>query len=114
MHISNMNQKVVRSTPAGADPVAKYLEAHGIAGVELPPDMHRELVRLLGEDEGKGEGNAMGDLPPPDRDPAAAVNASLEHRHEMLAFEMYLAAWIAREGICDRPQTKKKSRRRKR
>ena len=69
------------------DPVAIYLEARGVSAKELPPDMLRELTRLM-------ENGQLG----------AIGNSEQDHRHDLLTFEMYLAAWIASERVCDRPK----------
>lgn len=87
-----------------SDPVARYLDARGIALAELPPDMLRELTRLL-SDSGP---SAFRDTPLPDRDLREIQNSLHEHSHDMLTFEMYLAAWIAKEGICNKPRARKK------
>jgi hypothetical protein len=106
-----MDKKVVESPAEVGGSVEKFLKDHGIPGAELPPDMHRELVRLLSE----GEADSLTDRPRAgEGNPVAECNHRLELRQGMLAFEMYLAAWIAREGICDRPRPGRRRARRKR
>ena len=83
-----------------SDPVTIYLRARGVTAGELPPDMLRELTRLLASGQlNAGEAAPVGPDSPREIDEAGQV-----HHHDMLTFEMYLAAWIAREGLCDTPK----------
>jgi hypothetical protein len=106
MHLLLMNKKVSGRSRKTSDPVAGYLGSRGIQVAELPPDMLRELTRLLTTSE-----------PAPSHESADSHFdhretgfADKEHHREMLTFEMYLAAWIAMEGICNRPRRRKKRR----
>ena len=89
------------SLPKAEDPVTIYLRARGVSARDLPPDMLRELTRLLASGQlSMDEVTPSEGLPPP-----LSHDAEHDHHHEMLTFEMYLAAWIAREGICDKPRS---------
>jgi hypothetical protein len=81
--------------------VKLFLSARGIPPEDLPPDMMRELTRLMADESGEASrtgGRRSGTTPA----------AKKEHHHDMLSFEMYLAAWIAREGMCDRPKRRRR------
>lgn len=95
-----MDEKVSGSTRKVADPIARYLGARGIPAAKLPSDLLRELTRLLDP--------AVQEAPAPAPDQPKTRNPGDDHYREMLTFEMYLAAWIAKEGMCDRPQGRRK------
>jgi hypothetical protein len=97
-----MDKKVSGSPQKVGDPIARYLGARGIPAAKLPSDMLRELTRLL------DPSTALQEAPLPEADQPEARNAAGDHRRDMLTFEMYLAAWISKEGICDKPKSRKK------
>jgi hypothetical protein len=98
-----MDPSVSGSTPGPSTQAKLFLNARGIPPADLPPDMLRELTRLMADEQ--REASAQ---PGAGRDPAEVLAARKEHHHDMLSFEMYLAAWIAREGLCDRPRKKRR------
>ena len=65
--------------------------------------MLRELTRLLDPAAVQNPESTH-----PDSDPDQPRDADRHHRRDMLTFEMYLAAWISREGMCDKPKPRKK------
>jgi hypothetical protein len=107
MRLLNMSKKVSGAARKRGDPVTNFLVTRGIPPADLPPDLRRELTRLLNDEE-------PADVPAPDRDPGENSDArQREHHHDMVAFEMYLAAWTVREGMCDRPRPRRKNRRKR-
>jgi hypothetical protein len=97
MRLDAMSERTEHLPWTGRDPVADYLEKRGVAVEELPPDMLRELTRLMEAGQIGTEASAPASLPVTnDTDP--------DLRRDLLTFEMYLAAWIASARICDRPK----------
>lgn len=99
--IEMMGQKTAENRGKPGDPVATYLDARGIPLRKLPPDLLRELTRLLA-DAPRALMETDHDFDPSLHSPR---DLEQEHRHDMVSFEMYLAAWIIRERICDRPKS---------
>jgi hypothetical protein len=99
----DMDEKVSRSGRQITDPIARYLGKRGIPADKLPSDLLRELTRLLNVPS-----TALEEMGVPKPDEPKAQNAAGRYYRDMLTFEMYLAAWIAREGMCDRPKPRRK------
>jgi hypothetical protein len=104
MRLLDMSKKASAPPRKEGDPVAVYLCARGIPAAKFPPDMLRELTRLLADAESPSLNRPVH----PDLDVRRLSNGDEEHYRAMLTFEMYLASWIAREGICDRPKSGKR------
>ena len=97
MHVDAMSDRTKHSPCTASDPVAHYLEKRGVAVAELPPDLLRELTRLMDAGQLDGSDDTRASLPTPD-------HPDQNLRRDLLTFEMYLAAWIASAQICDQPK----------
>jgi hypothetical protein len=94
-----MIDSTARSARTKPDSVASYLKARGVTAEELPPDLLRELTRLV--DNGQLSAKPSAALLPP-----APGEPEADERRDLLSFEMYLTAWIASARICDQPKAR--------
>jgi hypothetical protein len=92
-----MIDSAVSSVRTKSTSVANYLKARGVTAEELPPDLLRELTRLV--DNGQLSATPSAPLLPP-----ASSDPDAGDRRDLLSFEMYLTAWIASARVCDRPK----------